>query len=92
MKYLSPVKHLYRVAYADPKEHINRVQNLNMPFNITKASSKNYSFKEGSENQGSGTDAKHRKNMFNLNQSESMNTLFDSMLKQYRQKKQIIHS
>jgi hypothetical protein len=28
MKYLSPVKHLYRVAYADPTEHIKRVQNL----------------------------------------------------------------
>ncbi len=25
MKYLSPVKHLYRVAYADPTEHIKRV-------------------------------------------------------------------
>jgi len=36
MKYLSPVKHLYRVAYADPTEHIKRVQNLNMPFNISK--------------------------------------------------------
>lgn len=30
MKYLSPVKHLYRVAYSDPTEHIKRVQNLNI--------------------------------------------------------------
>jgi hypothetical protein len=30
MKYLSPVKHLYRVAYADPTEHIKRVQNLHI--------------------------------------------------------------
>jgi len=25
IKYLSPVKHLYRVAYQDPSEHIKRV-------------------------------------------------------------------
>lgn len=31
MKYLKPVKHLYRVAYADPTEHTKRAQNLELP-------------------------------------------------------------
>jgi hypothetical protein len=50
MKYLSPVKHLYRVAYADPTEHIKRVQNLNMPFDISKQSSKHQPSVKAGEN------------------------------------------
>ncbi len=41
MKYLSPVKHLYRVAYADPAEHIKRVQNLNIPKDLKLEDDKN---------------------------------------------------
>lgn len=32
MKYLSPVKHLYRVAYADPTEHMKRAKNMKVSY------------------------------------------------------------
>jgi hypothetical protein len=35
-------------------------------------------------------DTQNKKNMFSLKQSDSMNTLFDNMLKQYREKRHII--
>ena len=98
MRYLQPVKHLYRVAYQNPTEHANRALNLTLPVQMESSQSKKMAneSKHGSSIRGGDSIKNHqhrnanKKNLFTLRQSESMNTLFDSMLKQYRDKQVLI--
>jgi len=84
MKYLSPVKHLYRVAYSDPTEHIKRVQNLNIaPIEQGFAMIPN---NEDEKKKEQPSKKKKTQRIFQLKPSDSMNQLFENMLKQNREK------